>query len=112
MNEEQFIPFHTTDLAGTRVLVLAPHPDDETIGCGGTLALHAAAGDPVRVLILTNGEKGDVFGRFDRNAYIAIRQQETRSACASLGISDVMFWPYEDHSIRIIAQQRILSRQL
>lgn len=99
MNEEQYIPFHTTDLTGKRVLVLAPHPDDETIGCGGTLALHSAAGDPVRVLILTNGAKGDVSARFDRNAYIAMRQQETLAACADLGISDVMFWPYEDREL-------------
>ena len=99
MNEERFIPFHATDLTGKRVLLLAPHPDDETIGCGGTLALHAAAGDSVRVLILTNGAKGDMSGRFDRNAYIAIRQQETLAACASLGLSDVTFWPYEDREL-------------
>lgn len=97
--EDQLIPFHSTDLTGKRVLVLAPHPDDETIGCGGALALHSAAGDPVQVLILTNGAKGDVSRRFDRNAYIALRQQETRSACASLGISDVTFWPYEDREL-------------
>ena len=99
MNETQFIPFHTTDLTVKRVLVLAPHPDDETIGCGGSLALHAAASDPVRVVILTNGAKGDVFGRFDRDDYIAMRQQETRAACACLGISDVTFWSYEDREL-------------
>ena len=99
MDEAQFIPFHTTDLTGKRVLVLAPHPDDETIGCGGALALHAAAGDPVRVVILTNGAKGDMSGRFDRDDYIAMRQQETRAACACLGISDVTFWPYEDREL-------------
>lgn len=99
INEAQFIPFHTTDLTGKRVLVLAPHPDDETIGCGGALALHAAAGDPVRVLILTNGAKGDVLGRFGRDTYIAMRQKETRAACACLGIFDVTFWLYEDREL-------------
>jgi N-acetylglucosamine malate deacetylase 1 len=38
------------------VLVLAPHPDDESIGPGGTLALHASRGDSVHVLCLTSGE--------------------------------------------------------
>jgi LmbE family N-acetylglucosaminyl deacetylase len=99
ITEEQFVPFHCTDLTGNRVLVLAPHPDDETFGCGGTLALHAAAGDSIRVVILTNGAKGDVFGRFDRDDYIAMRQQEARAACSCLGISDVIFWHYEDREL-------------
>src|SRR5690242_3162214 len=42
---------------GQRVLLLAPHPDDETIGCGGTLALHALAGDEVTVCIVTDGSR-------------------------------------------------------
>src|SRR5262245_53489895 len=36
-----------------RVLVVAPHPDDETLGCGGTLLRHVAEGDEVHWLIVT-----------------------------------------------------------
>jgi LmbE family N-acetylglucosaminyl deacetylase len=36
-----------------RVLVIAPHPDDETLGCGGTLLKHIAAGDSVSWVIVT-----------------------------------------------------------
>ena len=97
--EDQLIPFHSTDLTGKRVLVLAPHPDDETIGCGGSIALHAGAGDSVRVVVLTNGAKGDMVGRFDRDAYVVMRQQETLAACACLGVSDVTFWRYEDREL-------------
>lgn len=39
-----------------RVLVIAAHPDDELLGCGATVALHAAAGDEVRSIILCEGE--------------------------------------------------------
>jgi LmbE family N-acetylglucosaminyl deacetylase len=38
-----------------RVLVIAPHPDDETLGCGGTLLKHVAAGDSVGPLISSRG---------------------------------------------------------
>ena len=46
--------------AAGRVLVVAPHPDDETLGVGGTLALHADRGDPVHALFVTTGVNGDV----------------------------------------------------
>lgn len=37
------------------VLVVATHPDDEVLGCGGVMARHAAAGDQVHVLVITRG---------------------------------------------------------
>jgi LmbE family N-acetylglucosaminyl deacetylase len=41
-----------------RVLVCAPHADDEVLGCGGTIMLHAAQGDPVHVVIAFDGLLG------------------------------------------------------
>ncbi len=38
-----------------RVLVVAAHPDDEVLGCGGTIARHADSGDQVQVLIVAEG---------------------------------------------------------
>ena len=38
-----------------RVLVVAVHPDDEVLGCGGTIAWHDDAGDQVQVLIVADG---------------------------------------------------------
>ncbi|MCP4692590.1 MAG: PIG-L family deacetylase [Desulfobacterales bacterium] len=98
-NEDVFIPFRSTDLTGKRVLTLAPHPDDETIGCGGALALHVDAGDPVKVVFMTNGARGDVSGKADREAYIRLRRTEARAACARLGVSDLAFWPREDRTL-------------
>jgi LmbE family N-acetylglucosaminyl deacetylase len=42
----------------SRVLVFAPHPDDEVLGCGGALALHARRGDHVRVVVVSDGGAG------------------------------------------------------
>ncbi len=97
--EEKLIPFFATDLTGRRVLVLAPHPDDESIGCGGSIALHAKAGDPVKIIFLTNGAKGDSSGEIDKNRYVTLRQREAKRACESVGVVDLEFWPYEDRSL-------------
>jgi len=97
--EERLIPYQAADLTGRRVLVLAPHSDDETIGCGGTLAIHASAGDPVKVVFLTNGAAGDSFREISKDQYVQIRQREAKAACACLGVTDLEFWPYEDRSL-------------
>jgi len=97
--ENKLIPYHSVDPTGRRVLVLAPHPDDETFGCGGTLARHTAAGDPVRVIILTDGSKGDFSDRYQPVEYQQIRQQETKRACKILGVEDLHFWPFKDRQL-------------
>ncbi len=57
--ETDIIPYHVSSPPGERVLVLAPHPDDETFGCGGTIRLLLSAGRQVRVIFLTSGDKAD-----------------------------------------------------
>jgi len=98
-NEKNLIPYHATDLTGKKALVIAPHPDDESIGCGGCLALHVLAGDPVKVVFLTNGAKGDSSGKMAKRAYVELRQNEAAKACACLGVTDLEFWSYEDRSL-------------
>lgn len=57
---ERFHKPETVELPpGKRVLVLAPHPDDECVGCGGTVRKYVEAGSRVRVVILTDGRDGD-----------------------------------------------------
>jgi len=79
------------------VLVLAPHPDDETIGPGGTIRLHAELGDEIHVLFLTAGTSGDPTGREDKPAYAARRQAEARAAAKVLGIAAQEFWGFPDN---------------
>ena len=46
----------------TNVLVVAAHPDDEVLGCGGTIARHSDAGDNVQVVIVGEGATSRVLG--------------------------------------------------
>lgn len=101
-------PFERTAIVWTpgaeRVLVLAPHMDDETIGCGGAIALHVAAGASVRVAFLTDGRRGSRdLGGLDGDArrsrereLVATRKQEARRALETLGVEDVVFFDAED----------------
>jgi len=76
------------------VLVLAPHPDDETIGCGGSVCLHARRGDRVTVVFLTSGELGlkDLPARRAR----AVREREAQAAAKRLGIARLHFLRHPD----------------
>lgn len=82
-----------------RVLCLAPHPDDECIGPGGSLAMHRAQGDPVRVVVGTDGQAGDPDRRFDAHAYRELRRGESRAGLRELGVEDVGFWGFPDSCV-------------
>lgn len=84
---------------GARVLVLAPHPDDETIGCGGAILLHRRQGDSVKVVFITDGAAGDPRGYYRGRDYRAIRRAEARKAASVLGVSELEFWDYADGSL-------------
>jgi len=79
------------------ILVIAPHPDDETIGCGGALCLHAARGDRVTVVFLTSGELG-LKGRAPEKAW-QIRESEARAAGRILGVARLEFFRLPDWTV-------------
>ena len=77
-----------------QVLVVSPHPDDESLGCGGTLRGHVVAGDIVRVLFLTSGENG---GHGVAPELVAeLHKQEAAEAAAILGIAEITFCREKD----------------
>jgi N-acetylglucosamine malate deacetylase 1 len=83
----------------TRVLVISPHPDDDVIGCGGTLRRHVLHGDQVRVIYLTSGGQGGHGRPPDETAHL--REAEARAAASILGLQDVEFWREPDGGCRV-----------
>jgi LmbE family N-acetylglucosaminyl deacetylase len=73
------------------VLVLAPHADDEVIGLGGTLALHAMARDPIQVVIAFDGALGLPAGKDPE-----LRRREAIAGGRHLGALEYVFWDYPE----------------
>jgi LmbE family N-acetylglucosaminyl deacetylase len=69
------------------ILGVFAHPDDAEISCGATLAKWAAAGRPVHLLVLTNGDRGSQDPAEDRRDIARTRLEETRKAGELLGLT-------------------------
>jgi LmbE family N-acetylglucosaminyl deacetylase len=87
----------------SNVLVIAPHPDDESIGCGGALCLHAARGNRTVVVFLTSGERG--LKHLPCDEARRIREREAEAAVAVLGVSEWRFLRLRDCHVGESVQQ-------
>jgi len=81
-----------------KILVVLAHPDDESFGMGGTLALYARQDVDVRLVCATRGELGEVDPEFKETIKSAacLRTQELRCAVKTLGLSELYFLNYRD----------------
>ncbi|MCC5637012.1 PIG-L family deacetylase [Nostoc sp. CHAB 5844] len=86
-------------------MVFAPHQDDETLGCGGLIALKHELGVPIKVVFLTDGQKSDV--HMKPEDLIQVRKQEAVNALGILGMpsSDIFFLDYADGSLMELSQK-------
>ena len=73
----------THDSSRRSCVVIAPHPDDETLGAGATIMRKVDAGTPVHVVVATDGSKSPVG---DATAVAALRAKELAGAAAVLGL--------------------------
>ena len=79
-------------------MVIAPHPDDETLGCGAVIARLRAEGRAIRIVIVTDGGAQDSAVGAEREALVALRRAEAQKAAEVLGLTaqDVVFLNYKD----------------
>ena len=95
------------------ILVVTPHPDDETFSAGGTLAMLAAAGNNIQILIYTSDNAGSNDPEMTRERLAAIRRQEEEDACRELRIpaSHITWLGYDDGMLEYV-DARELTRQV
>ncbi|HBQ26400.1 MAG TPA: hypothetical protein DD791_08410 [Syntrophomonas sp.] len=71
------------------VLIVAPHPDDDIIGCGGSIAKHCKAGNQVTIMYMTSGDAGGI--QYSKEELAALREEEARKAANHLGVNNLIF---------------------
>lgn len=86
------------------VLVLAPHPDDEVLGCGGTICRHIANGDRVVVLVATRGAP-----ELYSDEAIAQTRAEAKRAHERLGVTETRFLEFPAPALDTVPRYQIAN---
>jgi LmbE family N-acetylglucosaminyl deacetylase len=90
-------------MAPRDILVIAAHPDDELLGCGGTIALHTRAGDSVTSVIVCEGESL-------RYAHQEVGQRaHIRQAAQKLGVQNVRLLEFPDQRLDTLTLTDIIT---
>ncbi len=92
--QESVLPKPICVNADTRLLILAPHSDDESIGCGGLLATYP---DHCEVVCLTDGARGDP--NIPAHQLIAMRESELANSMALAGVQNFRYLGIPDQSL-------------
>ena len=89
-------------MSSNKMLVIAPHPDDEVLGCGGTIVKHAKNGNEVYLCVVTKGYTPDWSEEFLKN-----RPKEIEKANKILGIKKTHFLDYPTVKLDTIPQKEL-----
>lgn len=90
-----------------KIIVFAPHPDDETLGCGGTIAKRISEGYEVLIVVMTDGRYAfskvlGINSDPSPQELKQIRREEMKKAAKNLGVPEenIVFLDYEDESLK------------
>lgn len=92
-----------------RVLVVAGHPDDETLGAGGAMAKHAAEGDHVTAVILATGIGARKNAGEDYSDEIRQLRRESKRAMVRLGVNDIEHFDFPDNSMDSVPLLQVIK---
>jgi len=115
IREDHFTPWKFSQRE--RILIIAPHPDDEVIAAGGVIATFLELHDPsdMRVIVITNGDASYIsalmhgshhFGKNNFRNLAILRQHESLNAIKILGLSvqQIRFWGFPDRGLAALWQ--------
>jgi len=93
------------------VLVIAAHPDDEVLGCGGTMARHAKGGDKVHVVILAEGitSRDQKSNRENKENELSALGEAARRANEILGVKTVELNDFPDNRMDSLARLEVIK---
>jgi LmbE family N-acetylglucosaminyl deacetylase len=86
------------ELPYKRILIIAPHPDDEAIGMGGTISIQQEKGSEITIVYMTDGRHENPELGLPQSQIIEIRRREAQSIGREYNI-DQIFWPIEDTNL-------------
>ncbi len=96
-----------------RAMVIMAHPDDAEFTVAGTVALWARAGSAICYVLCTRGDRGSNDPNVTPWALARLREEEQRSACAILGVQEVVFLDHPDGTLEpTLALRRDLTREI
>ena len=95
-----------------RILVVAAHPDDEILGCGGTIAQHANAGDEVQILITAEGatSRQSIRNRVEVSDELSDLAIAANKSCKILGATDVELLNLPDNRLDSIDRLDLIKQ--
>ncbi|MEH1835083.1 MAG: PIG-L family deacetylase [Nostoc sp.] len=113
LNNPSILPWRSIkEIACSPALIVAPHPDDETLGCGGAIALLRSLNCHVQVLVVSDGTLSHPRSqKYTADRLRELREAETLSAMKLLGLETnvVSFWRMQDGSITTQYQSAVAS---
>lgn len=90
-----------------KILVIAAHPDDEVLGCGGAISKHTSNGDSVDILFVSDG----VNARNSNNPYeVEKRKKAALSAASILGTNQPIFFDYPDNQLDTVPLLHVIQK--
>jgi LmbE family N-acetylglucosaminyl deacetylase len=91
------------------ILIIAAHPDDEVLGCGGTIARLSDEGAVVHVAFLSDGVSSREDVRENMQLELISRRSAAQNACEILGVKSVSFGDYPDNLMDTIPLLNIVQ---